>query len=50
MNHEKAGNMHDLGHELMMSISGYGGNIRLDEKMPYFEVYYYNYADEWIEE
>lgn len=45
--YEKMG-PYDFGHELAMSISGYGGDI--DLKTHYTELDYYNFADEWIAE
>lgn len=45
--YEKMG-PYDFGHELAMSVSGYGGD--LDLKTHYTELDYYNFSDEWIAE
>jgi len=45
----EVGGVSDLGFELLMSISGHGGNISFEERLPYCEIYYYDIADEWID-
>lgn len=47
---EANGDISKLGFELMMSVSGYGGDICFEERLPYCEIYYYDLADKWIEE
>lgn len=42
-------NLHNFGHELILSITGIGGELDIKERMPYCEIYYYDLADEWIE-
>lgn len=42
-------NLDNFGHELILAITGIGGELDLKERLPYCEIYYYDLADEWIE-
>jgi len=42
-------NLDDLGHELILSITGIGGELDIKERLPYCDICYYDLADEWIE-
>lgn len=42
-------NLDNFGHELIMAITGSGGELDFKERLPYCEINYYDLADEWIE-